>query len=196
MLFWCSYCSEEWSPDSDYADADAGDGTNTAKTDTDPVNYQPESSHTEDRSPTPTRTLRKTPTDLRRLRVVNATRARSRASSVTSTPPSSASNVTVRTLESGTTEPLPAPPSAVPGACKTPNAETTVPMHYILSSRSPNFMLVIPSSDVAHPNALYRISVNSNCFSPSSYITSIRRGGSEDGELVGDFEYAILAGLE
>ncbi|PBK60255.1 hypothetical protein ARMSODRAFT_733652 [Armillaria solidipes] len=34
----------------------------------------------------------------------------------------------------------------------------------------------------------YHISTGSNCFIPSSYITTIRRGGTEHDELVADFE--------
>ncbi|KAK0220144.1 hypothetical protein IW262DRAFT_1297260 [Armillaria fumosa] len=36
----------------------------------------------------------------------------------------------------------------------------------------------------------YRISVSTNCFTPSSYITTIRKGSSESGELVGESEHS------
>lgn len=47
-----------------------------------------------------------------------------------------------------------------------------------------------PPSYVKNPHPSYYISVNMNCFTPSSYITTIRRDGWE-GEVVGDFEYDL-----
>lgn len=49
-------------------------------------------------------------------------------------------------------------------------------------------ILTLPAY-VPEPQPPYYISVNMNCFTPSSYVTVIRRGAWE-GEVVGDFEYA------
>lgn len=55
-------------------------------------------------------------------------------------------------------------------------------------------MILAPPLDQENPHPSYFISINLNCFTPSSYITVIRRG-SWEGEFVGDFEYAHLAYL-
>lgn len=53
-------------------------------------------------------------------------------------------------------------------------------------------MLLLPSRD-ADPTLtpMYHISVtlNLNPFVPLSYVTTVRRGRDESGELVGEFEY-------
>lgn len=51
-------------------------------------------------------------------------------------------------------------------------------------------MTLTPPSYVDGGHGPYWISVNMNCFTPSSYITTIRRD-ARDGELVGDFELGI-----
>ncbi|TFK36980.1 hypothetical protein BDQ12DRAFT_736708 [Crucibulum laeve] len=53
-----------------------------------------------------------------------------------------------------------------------------------------NSMIVTPPAYVNSLQKPYFISVNMNCFTPTSYITTIRRG-SWDGELVGDFEMGL-----
>lgn len=55
---------------------------------------------------------------------------------------------------------------------------------YAFRPLSPTTMILVPPE--SRPR--YHISAGSNCFTPSSYITTIRRGGSEIGELVADFE--------
>ncbi|KAF8167621.1 hypothetical protein B0H34DRAFT_792329 [Crassisporium funariophilum] len=55
-----------------------------------------------------------------------------------------------------------------------------------------NSMIMSPPSYVDHPHPSYYISVNMNCFTPTSYITTIRRGGW-DGDFVGNFEMGISA---
>ncbi|KAA1471961.1 hypothetical protein DENSPDRAFT_838072 [Dentipellis sp. KUC8613] len=52
-------------------------------------------------------------------------------------------------------------------------------------------MLLLPSSsnDATDTRPLYHISVHMNCLMPSSYITIVRRGASESGQYVGEFEY-------
>jgi hypothetical protein len=56
-----------------------------------------------------------------------------------------------------------------------------------------NSMIMKPPSYVKNPHPSYYISVSMNCFTPSSYITTIRRDGWE-GEMIGDFEYGINEG--
>jgi hypothetical protein len=64
----------------------------------------------------------------------------------------------------------------------------TVPVTYTFSPLGSDAMLLIPPPTAPDPRPKYRISVRINCFTPTSHITTIRRGDSEDGELVGDFE--------
>ena len=55
-------------------------------------------------------------------------------------------------------------------------------------------MIMKPPGYVNNPHPPYYISVNMNCFTPSSYITTIRKDGWE-GEVVGDFEYGVIVQL-
>ncbi|KAK0213462.1 hypothetical protein DFS33DRAFT_1483145 [Desarmillaria ectypa] len=55
---------------------------------------------------------------------------------------------------------------------------------YLFRPLSPNTMVLVPPD--LRPQ--YHISVGSNCFIPSSYITTVRRGGSENDEFVAEFE--------
>ncbi len=64
---------------------------------------------------------------------------------------------------------------------------TTITYTFIPNTDVPNSMTLTPPSYVEGPHAPYWICVNMNCFTPSSYITTVRRGTS-DGEIVGDFE--------
>lgn len=52
-------------------------------------------------------------------------------------------------------------------------------------------MLLLPPPDVQDTRPLYHISVSMNCFIPSSYITTLRRGANEYGDLVAEFEYVF-----
>lgn len=54
-------------------------------------------------------------------------------------------------------------------------------------------MVLLPSESTSHAHPLYHISVDQHCFHPGSYITTIRRGDSESGTFVGDFEYVPLS---
>jgi hypothetical protein len=49
-------------------------------------------------------------------------------------------------------------------------------------------MVLLPPPESPDTRPLYHISVQMNCFMPFSFITSIRRGGTERGEFVGEFE--------
>ncbi|KAF8899016.1 hypothetical protein BD779DRAFT_1486613 [Infundibulicybe gibba] len=51
-------------------------------------------------------------------------------------------------------------------------------------------MILAPPAGVLTPQPSYYIYVNMNCFTPSSTITTIKRG-SWDGEFVGDFEMGL-----
>lgn len=52
-------------------------------------------------------------------------------------------------------------------------------------------MVLIPSPNAPDTRPKYHISVRMNCFIPSSYITTIRRGATQEGAMVGDFEMGI-----
>ncbi|RDB28906.1 hypothetical protein Hypma_015805 [Hypsizygus marmoreus] len=54
----------------------------------------------------------------------------------------------------------------------------------------PNSMVLAPPLDLDNPRPSYCISVNLNCFTPTSHVTTIRRG-SWEGEFVGDFEIGL-----
>ncbi|KAF5385233.1 hypothetical protein D9615_001287 [Tricholomella constricta] len=51
-------------------------------------------------------------------------------------------------------------------------------------------MILAPPSNLENPGPSFCISVNMNCFTPTSYITTVKRG-SWDGELVGDFQIGL-----
>ncbi|KAF8632934.1 hypothetical protein AX15_001543 [Amanita polypyramis BW_CC] len=69
---------------------------------------------------------------------------------------------------------------------------TNITYTFMPNTDVPNSMTLSPPSYVDGPHAPYWICVNMNCFTPSSHITTIRRGTS-DGEIVGDFELGIAA---
>ncbi|KAK2461547.1 hypothetical protein APHAL10511_006010 [Amanita phalloides] len=69
---------------------------------------------------------------------------------------------------------------------------TNITYTFIPNTDVPNSMTLASPSYVEGPHAPYWICVNMNCFTPSSYITSIKRGAA-DGEMVGDFELGIAA---
>jgi hypothetical protein len=53
-------------------------------------------------------------------------------------------------------------------------------------------MLLLPPPDAPDTRPLYHISASLNVFNPSTGVTTIRRGGRADGELVGEFECAFI----
>ncbi|KAF8878865.1 hypothetical protein BD779DRAFT_1174828 [Infundibulicybe gibba] len=53
----------------------------------------------------------------------------------------------------------------------------TVPVSYAFVPVSLNAMILIPPPDAPDTRPVYHISTGHNCFIPSSYITTIRRGG-------------------
>ncbi|KAA1471959.1 hypothetical protein DENSPDRAFT_838069 [Dentipellis sp. KUC8613] len=80
-------------------------------------------------------------------------------------------------------------PPPAPAVPQVPSGSAT----YLFSSASFNTMLLLPSArnDAVDSRPLFHITVNLNCLMPSSYITVIRRGASESGEYVGEFEMGI-----
>jgi hypothetical protein len=64
---------------------------------------------------------------------------------------------------------------------------------YQFSQLSFNSMLLVPPPSSPDTRPLYHISVHLNCFMPFSFITSVRRGGNQDGEFVGEFELGVNA---
>ncbi|KAF9015641.1 hypothetical protein BDQ17DRAFT_1536274 [Cyathus striatus] len=67
---------------------------------------------------------------------------------------------------------------------------TTVTYTFAPQTIPANSMILAAPSYVTSFQQPYYISVNMNCFTPSSYITTIRRR-SWDGEVVGDFELGL-----
>ncbi|KAF9008103.1 hypothetical protein BDZ89DRAFT_1079194 [Hymenopellis radicata] len=67
------------------------------------------------------------------------------------------------------------------------------PFVYSFSPVSPTSMLLLPPRSALDSRPRYRISVSTNCFTPSSYITTVTRGASDYGELVGEFEMGITS---
>ncbi|KAL0959275.1 hypothetical protein HGRIS_014546 [Hohenbuehelia grisea] len=70
-------------------------------------------------------------------------------------------------------------------------AEAQRPTHavkYTFSPTGANTMILVPPEVEPDSRPKYHISVSMDCFIPSLYITTIRRGGTEDGEVVGDFQ--------
>jgi len=52
-------------------------------------------------------------------------------------------------------------------------------------------MVLLPSADAQDTRPQYYITVNMNVFMPLSHITTIYRGATEYGEVVGEFEYVL-----
>ncbi|KAJ3567545.1 hypothetical protein NP233_g6301 [Leucocoprinus birnbaumii] len=68
----------------------------------------------------------------------------------------------------------------------------TNPVKYQFSNIGSNSMVLLPPADALNTQPLYHISVSLDCFVPFSYITTVVRGGSPNGEVVGDFETGSL----
>ncbi|KXN91273.1 hypothetical protein AN958_01408 [Leucoagaricus sp. SymC.cos] len=108
------------------------------------------------------------------------------------------------------TTPLPMPPlppmpamtgtalqSGVIDEALPPGYETIVlvpnkTVKYQFSNLGPNCMLLSPTSEYPNMGPMYHIAVSMNCFVPYSYITTMTRGCTADGEVVGDFEQGEL----
>jgi len=79
-----------------------------------------------------------------------------------------------------------------PGYLEARRPNTQITYTFFPQTIPASSMILKPPSYVKNPHPSYYISVNMNCFTPSSYITTIRRDGWE-GEVVGDFEMGISA---
>ncbi|KAK0458835.1 uncharacterized protein EV420DRAFT_1642555 [Desarmillaria tabescens] len=70
------------------------------------------------------------------------------------------------------------------------------PLVYSFSTVGPTSMLLLPPPSAPDTRPRYHISVSTNCFTPSSYITIVRKGASENGELIGEFEMGLTSKLK
>ncbi|GLB35891.1 putative para-aminobenzoic acid synthetase [Lyophyllum shimeji] len=77
-----------------------------------------------------------------------------------------------------------------PGYQSTRKPLTSITYTFWPQTTPSNSMILAPPLDLENPGPSYCISVNMNCFTPSSYVTTIRRD-SWDGEFVGDFEMGL-----
>ncbi|TFK49411.1 hypothetical protein OE88DRAFT_425116 [Heliocybe sulcata] len=99
-------------------------------------------------------------------------------------PPSSASSQSSNARHSGPVSPL----LLTPPEARRPTAH---PTRYSFSQLSPTSMIIAPIESTGPSradDALYHISVSLNCFFPAAYTTTVRRGGSPSGPLVGEIE--------
>lgn len=83
-------------------------------------------------------------------------------------------------------------PAVPPRYLQAHRPTSNVTYSFVPNTDVPNSMTLVPPSYVEGSHAPYWICVNMNCFTPSSYITTIKRG-TPDGEVVGDFELGIAA---
>ena len=61
------------------------------------------------------------------------------------------------------------------------------PIKYTLSSLGPYSMLLVPSADAAATRPLCHVSWREDFWSPGDLVTLVREGGSQEGQLVGEF---------
>ncbi|KAJ7349324.1 hypothetical protein DFH08DRAFT_141907 [Mycena albidolilacea] len=66
-----------------------------------------------------------------------------------------------------------------------------VPVNYEFSPRGFNTLLLLPPPGAQNTRPQYHISVALNCMNPFSFITTVRRGASDTGPYVGEFEMGI-----
>ncbi|THH14833.1 hypothetical protein EW146_g5556 [Bondarzewia mesenterica] len=66
-------------------------------------------------------------------------------------------------------------------------AASVEPLTYVFTPLLNNSMLLIPPPIALDSSARYHISIHLDCFSPTSYSTVVRRGASETGQYVGEF---------
>ncbi|KAH7920767.1 hypothetical protein BV22DRAFT_1020639 [Leucogyrophana mollusca] len=66
-------------------------------------------------------------------------------------------------------------------------------MTYTFTGWASDSMLLMPPSTATNLSPIYRISVrlSLNPFAPLSYVTTLQRGGSTQGEVVGSFEISL-----
>lgn len=64
---------------------------------------------------------------------------------------------------------------------------------FTFSPFGPNAMLLLPHAFSSNSRPLYHISVSNDCFRPQIYTTTIRRG-TEQGQVIAEFQRSILQG--
>ncbi|GJE98172.1 hypothetical protein PsYK624_143940 [Phanerochaete sordida] len=62
-------------------------------------------------------------------------------------------------------------------------------LRYGFSQDSPHSMQLLPPPEAADSRSLYHVSVRMNVFKPGSHISVVRRGATEFGPFVGEFEH-------
>ncbi|KAF5352376.1 hypothetical protein D9756_005963 [Leucocoprinus leucothites] len=81
-------------------------------------------------------------------------------------------------------------PATPPGYLESRRPATSITYSFAPQISPSNSMILSAPTYIDTPQEAYYISVNMNCFTPSSYITTIRRG-SWEGETIGDFEMGL-----
>ncbi|KAJ3868935.1 hypothetical protein EV359DRAFT_77235 [Lentinula novae-zelandiae] len=74
------------------------------------------------------------------------------------------------------------------------NAPPEYSITYSFSTLSANSMLLLPPLASPETRPRYHISISQNCFTPMSWITTVRRSSAADGEILGEFEMGIQMG--
>ena len=62
-----------------------------------------------------------------------------------------------------------------------------MPLRYRFSSTGRRSMLVVPSADAPNAQPLYNVAWRDDFWTRDAIVTSVRRGASENGQLVGEF---------
>ncbi|KAJ3905302.1 hypothetical protein F5879DRAFT_753247 [Lentinula edodes] len=90
------------------------------------------------------------------------------------------------------------PPRYTPREQAATSSDENVPPEYSItysfSALSANSMLLLPPLASPETRPRYHISVSQNCFTPMSWITTVRRSSAADGEILGEFELGIQMG--
>ncbi|KAJ3564580.1 hypothetical protein NP233_g8209 [Leucocoprinus birnbaumii] len=81
-------------------------------------------------------------------------------------------------------------PATPPGYLESRRPATSITYSFAPQNMPSNSMILSAPAYIDAPQEAYYITVNMNCFTPSSYITTIR-SGSWDGETIGDFEMGL-----
>lgn len=81
-------------------------------------------------------------------------------------------------------------PCTPPGYLESKRPATTITYVFHPQAMPPNSMILSAPVYAAPPQEPYYISVSMDCFTPTSYITTIRRG-SWNGEIIGEFEMGM-----
>ncbi|KAJ7184164.1 hypothetical protein C8R46DRAFT_1063103 [Mycena filopes] len=88
----------------------------------------------------------------------------------------------------------PDPDAAIPTTSPPEYEQARVPeigVNYTFSQAGFNHLLLLPPSSLPDTRPVYFVSVVMNCMNPFSFITTVHRGASDSGPLVGEFEMGI-----